>query len=145
VNITIAKLIDTPEFADIAARWLTEQWPDGLSVSARKERLLAHADCPPTLLALSDHVPLGVLAFRRFRRDGNNYPSLFIDALYVHASARRGGLGSKLLASAVDAAASTVRELFVYTSLREWYVSRGWAVVEAGPDAGCFVLTRVVA
>jgi len=140
-NTTICPLQDVPDLAHTVAEWLTEQWPDGLSVAARKARLLAHDDRPPALLATLDNVPAGVLAFSRFTRAGDETPSLFIDALYVHAPVRQRGLGAALLVHGVTAAGGMARRLFVYTSIPHWYASRGWSVLEKGPDADRFLDT----
>ena len=139
----IFRLAAYPQHIDEVTRWLIEEWPDpGVSFSARRSRLLDPADCPATLLAVADGRPVGVLGFGRFQRKGDEHLSLFIDALYVHATARRGGVGSALLDAAVATAIAFERELFVYTPLSEWYRGRGWVVRQSGPAEGLFVLSR---
>jgi len=139
-------LADASEHVDAITRWLLDEWPDpALSFQARRARLLDSPDCPPTLLALSEGSPCGVLAFARFVRDGEETASLFIDALYVREAARGHGVGSALLRAAASAAVAFERRLFVYTALASWYQRRGWTVVRTDDDGEHFVLESSLA
>ena len=142
----IVPLVDASEHVDTVTAWLLDEWPDpAVSLQVRRTRLLDSQDCPPTLVAVSAGLPSGVLGFARFRRDGDEHASLFIDVLYVHPSARRQGLGSTLLAVGLVAAAAFEQRLFVYTAVAPWYQRRGWSVVQAGTAADHFVLQRSLA
>jgi GNAT superfamily N-acetyltransferase len=143
VTIEIGRLVDVSDRVDTVVGWLLDEWPDPVqSRAARKARLLDTAGCPPALLAVSRGEPCGVLGFARFRRDGDEDESLFIDALYVHQSARNRGIGTALLDAGVDAATAFAPRLFVYTSVAAWYQRRGWDIVEPGAAANYFVLAR---
>jgi len=142
-SIRISRLADFPQHIDDVTRWTIEEWPDpGVTFAARRTRMLDPADCPATLLAVSDGLPVGVLGFGRFQRQGDAHRSLFIDVLYVHAAARRRGVGTALLGAAVATAVTFEDELFVYTAVPAWYRDRGWVVRQSGPDKGRFVLSR---
>lgn len=139
----IYRLADFPQHIEEVTRWTIDEWPDpALTFSARRSQVLGPVDCPGTLLAVADGSPVGVLGFGRFQRDGDDHLSLFINILYVHATARRRGIGSGLLGAAVATAAAFEGELFVYTALPDWYRDRGWVVCQSGPDEGRFVLSR---
>jgi GNAT superfamily N-acetyltransferase len=137
------RLADFPQHADEVTSWVINEWPQPeVTFAARRNRLLGRTDCPATLLAVSDERPVGVLGFGRFRREGDDHLSLFIDVLYVHAADRRCGIGTALLRDAAGSAALFERELFVYTASLEWYQHRGWVVRQSGPDANLSVLSR---
>ena len=132
----IVRLIDAFTHVDTVTGWLLEQWPDpAASFQSRRSRLLDSRDCPGALLAVSGGAPRGVVGFARFRRDGDEHPSLFVDALYVHPTARAQGYGSALLEAAAAAAAAFAQRLFVYTAIAPWYQRRGWTVAYAGTVA----------
>jgi GNAT superfamily N-acetyltransferase len=86
-----------------------------------------------------------VIGFARFRREGDERASLFVDGLYVHPTARAQGLGSALLDAGAAAAAAFDDRLFVYTAIAPWYQRRGFTVLYAGTDADHFVLERSLA
>ena len=131
-----------PEWVEIAARWIWEEWREhsGLSLEETRARLVLEADRPPALLVLDGETPAGVLGFGRFQRAPGEAPSLFVDALYVAPEFRRSGAGTLLLRQAVTRAGEFASELFVYTHLREWYERRGWTVVESTPGTELVVL-----
>jgi GNAT superfamily N-acetyltransferase len=146
VEREIVRLDDASEHVDRVTGWLLEQWPDpSSSFQSRRARLLDARDCPSALIVVSAGAPCGVVGFARFRRDGDERPSLFVDALYVHPSARAQGYGSALLEAAVAAAAAFAQRLFVYTTIAPWYQRRGWTVAYAGTAPGHFVLERSLA
>ena len=142
-GLLVRRLIESSDHVVAATRWLCDEWPDPrFSFDARRERLVAPADCPETLLATSGHEPIAVVAFRRFRREPGQSPSLFIDALYTRAAYRRRGVATKLVEEAVRQAWSFARELFVYTEKRNWYEKRGWVPVKENADSTAVVLKK---
>jgi len=146
VAYDIGRLVDASEHIDAVTGWLLDEWPDPtVSLQARRARLLDSRDCPPALVAVSAGAPRGVVGFARFRRDGDEHESLFIDVLYVHPRARGQGLGSALLDASVVAAAFLERRLFVHTAIAPWYRRRGWTLVQAPTADTQFVLERSLA
>lgn len=144
-ELEIRRLAEHPRHIDGVTTWLVREWPDSRETFAgRRTRLLGPSDGPATLLAVCDGRALGVLAFQRFRRAGDEHLSLFIDALYVDAAARKRGVGTALLEAGVASAAEIERELFVYTASPSWYQSRGWAVREPADDEARSVLSRAL-
>lgn len=145
LEVVIRPLVTFLAHADSLTTWLMEEWPDSrLSFEARRERLVAPQDCPPTQVAVRGNEPIGVVAFRRFRREGDEAPSLFIDALYTCPPFRNRGVASLLLEVAVNEAGRCARELFVYTDRPNWYEKRGWSLVDADPRAPFVVLRRSI-
>src|SRR6476659_3507909 len=123
--LEIRRLAEFPEHVDRVTHWLCREWPDPtVAFIARRLRVFDPPGCPPTLLALVQGAPVGVLGFFRFRREGDRHPSLFIDALYVEPAARRRGVATALLERAVTSARTLEPELFVYTSIPDWYARR---------------------
>ena len=83
-------------------------------------------------------IPSRLALFRP--REGDQHPSLFIDALYVCRADRSQGVGSALLGAALNAAGAHENRLFVYTAIAPWYQRRGWTVVQREADGAHFVL-----
>ena len=132
----IVPLIEREQDIETAARWTWEEWKDlsGLTLDQARLQLIGRPDCPPSLLAIDDTEAVGVLAFRRVMYKGREPMILSINALYVDARARGRGVGTALVAEAVERAAAFVRVVHVYTNLRAWYEARGFAFLE--DDAG---------
>jgi ribosomal protein S18 acetylase RimI-like enzyme len=142
-SVELCCLAEFPQHIDDVTRWIIEEWPDPKATfAARRTRVLGPPDSPATLLATSDRYPVGVLGFGRFQQAGDDHQSLFIDVLYVHATARRLGIGTALLGTAVAVAQTFEDELFVYTAAPAWYRDRGCVVRQSGDDEGRFVLSR---
>jgi GNAT superfamily N-acetyltransferase len=145
MSISIARLAALPQHVALVTGWLMHEWPEPkYSFDERRDRLIEPPLCPPTLLALSGNNPVGVLGFARFRRQGDEHVSLFIDALFVHPEVRGRGAGSALLREAVTLAAAYERDLFVYTSSPDWYQRRGWSPVTPADELSRVVLKRTV-
>ncbi|MGB5187030.1 MAG: GNAT family N-acetyltransferase [Acidimicrobiia bacterium] len=138
-HTTIEPLSDHSSALPVVARWVWETWG-----SKTYEETVASLDdpenCPPTLIAVADARPVGVIGFGRFRRADDMVETLWINALYVAEAERSGGLGSQLLSAAIGLAGSWAEELYVYTDVPTWYEHRGWIVIDS-TDGGT-VLSR---
>lgn len=139
---TIEQLSDHPLALPIAARWIWETWGTK-TLDETIDLLDQPKDCPPTLIALIDMKPVGVLGFGRWRRPDEAVESLWINSLFVIEGERSRRLGSQLLASAVESASAFADELYVFTDIPNWYRRRGWQIIEEG-DGGS-VLRRSLA
>jgi GNAT superfamily N-acetyltransferase len=128
---TIEPLSDHPLLLPIAAQWIWETW--GAKTLDQTMRLLDQPkDCPPTLVALIDQRPVGVIGFGRWRRPDETIDSLWINSLFVVEDERSRRLGSRLLATAVEAASPFADELNVFTDIPIWYERRGWTTTGEG-------------
>jgi GNAT superfamily N-acetyltransferase len=139
---TIELLSDHPLALRIAARWIWESWPTK-TLDETIVLLDQPKHCPPTLIALIDKRPVGVLGFGRWRHPDETADSLWINSLYVIEDERSSGLGSRLLASAVESASAFADELNVLTDIPIWYERRGWETIEVADEGS--VLRRSVA
>ena len=143
--IELVQLTDYSQHADTVTSWLVDEWPtDPRGFAERRQVLLNPGNCPQTLLALAEGKPMGVLCFIRYSATEYVSPVIFIDALYVDASARGRGIGSALLAEAVVVAAAFEHELWVFSHIPEWYEARGWTLTPKEDDAPGRVLKRTV-
>ena len=130
---TIEQLSDHPSALPIAARWIWETW--GTKTLEQTIELLDQpSDCPPTLIAVIDKKPVGVLGFGRWRRPDEAVDSLWINSLFVIEGERSRRLGSQLLATAVESASSFADELNVFTDIPSWYERRGWVTIDESDD-----------
>jgi GNAT superfamily N-acetyltransferase len=145
--VHILRLSEIPEHTDVVARWLWQEWGEhsGVSLEETRARLLEPIECPPTLLALVEGTPAGVIGFRRFQRRGELERSLFIDAVFVAEPLRGRGIGSALLKEALASARPYASELFVYTERRDWYEARGWQPAEDTTSGASVVLVYLLA
>jgi GNAT superfamily N-acetyltransferase len=121
---TIEPLSDHPLALPIAGQWIWETWPTK-TLDQTIELLDQPRHCPPTLIALIDKRPVGVLGFGRWRQPNETVDSLWINSLYVIEDERSRRLGSRLLATAVESASSFADELNVLTDIPIWYERRG--------------------
>lgn len=126
---TIEPLSNHPLALPIAARWIWETWGTK-TLDETVELLDRPEDCPPSLIAMIDSRPVGVLGFGRWRRPDRPVDSLWINSLFVVEAERSRRLGSRLLGTAVESASSFADELFVLTDIPIWYERRGWTTIE---------------
>jgi GNAT superfamily N-acetyltransferase len=126
---TIERLSDYPDVLPVIARWVWETWPTK-TYKQTFESLDDHDGRPSTLIAMLDQRPVGVLGFGLFRRDGDSVDTLWINALYVVEEERSRGVGSRLVAAAVETARQQADELYVFTDIAPWYERRGWTIIE---------------
>ena len=143
---TIRPLTECPSHLDTVAKWIWDQWRDhsGLSAAETRTRLQNPPDCPPTLVAEENGVPVGVLGFQRFVRSPGEPPSLFVDVLFVLESERGHGIGAALVREGIERARPFAQDLYVYTSQRDWYQKLGWTVLKVDPVSSLFVLSRTI-
>jgi hypothetical protein len=139
---TIEPLSKYPLALPIVAQWIWETWGTK-TLDQTIELLDQPKDCPPTLVALIDRSPVGVLGFGRWRRPNEVVDSLWINSLFVIEGERSRRLGSDLLASAIVSASSFADELYVLTDIPIWYECRGWEPIEKS-DAGSVLRRRLV-
>jgi GNAT superfamily N-acetyltransferase len=140
--VVIEPLSDHPLALPIAAHWIWETWGTK-TLDQTIELLDQPKDCPPTLVALTDKRPVGVLGFGRWRPPDEVVDSLWINSLFVIEGERSRGLGSQLLASAIESASLFADELNVFTDIPIWYERRGWETMEKSEDGS--VLRRRLA
>lgn len=129
---------------DTIAHWLWEEWKEtsGLTLEETRVQTLGRSTCPPTLVAVMGAEPVGVLAFRRAMYRGREPVLLFINSLFVRPSERRRGVGTILIAEALDRVGREDTAVYVFTHIREWYEARGFTVVEEDPETSNFILRR---
>jgi GNAT superfamily N-acetyltransferase len=140
--VVIEPLSDHPLALPIAAQWIWETWGTK-TLDQTIELLDQPKDCPPTLVALIDKRPIGVLGFGRWRLPDEVVDSLWINSLFVIEGERSRRLGSQLLASAIESASLFADELNVFTDIPIWYERRGWQTMEESEDGS--VLRRRLA
>jgi GNAT superfamily N-acetyltransferase len=130
---SIEPLSDHPLALRIAAQWIWETWPT-TTLAHTIELLDQPEHCPPTLIALVDKRPVGVLGFGRWSKPDETADSLWINSLYVIEDERSRRFGSRLLAMAVESASAFADELKVLTDIPIWYERRGWEMIEVADD-----------
>ena len=89
-------------------------------------------------------MPVGVLGFRRVMFRGREPSLLFINSLFVVISHHGRGIGTALLRDGLDRVGPEDPRVYVYASIRAWYVSRGFVMVEEDGDTGNSVLRASV-
>ena len=139
---SIEPLSNHPLALRTAAQWIWETWPT-TTLNQTIELLDQPKHCPPTLIALVDKRPVGVLGFGRWRKPDETEDSLWINSLYVIEDERSRKLGSRLLATAVESASAFADELKVLTDIPIWYERRGWVTIEVADEGS--VLRRSLA
>jgi GNAT superfamily N-acetyltransferase len=132
-TVTIEPLADHPLVLPIAAQWIWENWGTR-TLDQTTELLDEPKDCPPSLVALIDKRPVGVLGFGRWRRPDEAVDPLWINSLFVIEVERSQRVGSQLLSTAVGSASSIAGELYVFTDIPIWYERRGWTRIEEEDD-----------
>jgi GNAT superfamily N-acetyltransferase len=131
--VAIEPLSDHPLVLPIAAQWIWENWGTR-TLDQTIELLDQPPDCPPSLVALIDKRPVGVLGFGRWRRPDEAVDPLWINSLFVIEEERSRRVGSQLLATAVGSASSIADDLYVFTDIPIWYERRGWTSIEEEDD-----------
>jgi GNAT superfamily N-acetyltransferase len=135
----IDRLDEHPGFLDIAVRWLHDEWPGSAPEHETVAMLRGVGGIPPALVAISGGKPVGVLGFKRHELAGEY--TLWINAVYVVPESRKAGIGSRLVAGAVDAArAHPEHRLYVYTDVPDFYRHLGWVEHRVLEDSGMIVL-----
>ncbi len=132
--IEVVGVESRPQDVRVVAQWILAEWGDG-SLDETVKHLLGSSDWPSALVAVVGDQLVGVVGFRRFQRDQDAVPTLWLNVLYVLESFRGQGVGSQLLAQAIRKARRLSEPIFVYTELPEFYQTRGWRLVDQPNDA----------
>ena len=125
------------------AQWIVDEWGER-TVTETVEQLTSPTECPTALVAVSDDLPVGVIGFCRYQREGEQTPSLWINVLYVAIEFRNHGIGTRLLAEALRRAPEFENTIFVYTATPSFYEARGWTRIDHDPATNMFVLGQEV-
>jgi GNAT superfamily N-acetyltransferase len=119
--------------------------PEPGTLAARLRAMLAGDDVV-LLLAGAPPVALALMTFRPVVWDAG--PVALLDELYVRPDLRGVGIGSTLLAHAIDAARARGTETFEInvdegdTDARRFYERHGFALTEPGRDERAFYYVR---
>lgn len=114
-----------PAMVDPVAEWITRHWQE--SFEEVRQMLLDDSNCPPTLVAVREDEPIGVLAYKCHPPAGLDKEELWINVLYVTPSWRHHGIGSRLVREGITRAADHGHpRLFVFTDLPQFYERLGW-------------------
>ncbi|HKR99656.1 MAG TPA: GNAT family N-acetyltransferase [Candidatus Dormibacteraeota bacterium] len=84
--------------------WWGRSWPDEETFARGIERLLADDNTDFLLAAVDGSPPAGVVALRYRYGVWQDAPDCCLEDLFVEESARRDGLGSELVAAAIERA-----------------------------------------
>jgi GNAT superfamily N-acetyltransferase len=101
-------------------KWFEAEW---------KKPFIFDEGVPDPLIALSDDVLVGGLAFTTYPHPERDEIALWINALYVEHNNRGFGIASKLINAAEKVAVRA--ELFVFTYVPELYQKLDWVIVKA--------------
>ncbi|MGD9592829.1 MAG: GNAT family N-acetyltransferase [Candidatus Berkiella sp.] len=135
MNVDIAYLKDHPQYLPLVAEWMFNEWGHfnpGSTLERAKLKLGEHLNkdsLPITFIALDNNLPVGTCSLRI--NDGIR-PDLtpWLGSLYVVPSARRKGIGEKLIDAAVSKARSMkCPKLYLFAfdaTLPNWYKKLGW-------------------
>jgi len=136
-NFTIHNLADVPEHMSVVSSWLNGEWGairnepidktlDLLKRSALKDRW------PFVLIALENGTPIGTASL--ILDDMPTRPDLtpWLADVYVEKSARKGGIGSKLVkAVELEAARLGLETIYLFTASKTaLYELLGWQLLE---------------
>ena len=134
----IVRLSEHPQFAEAAADWCVAHW------NTPKAEMLGYffdSTLPPSLVAVVDGRPVGVLGYRRFPL-GNEANRLWLNVLYVEARFRRRGIGRALVSAGVSVSNHfRDKPMLVYTNLPEFYRRLGWQRLPRDTDSESVTLT----
>lgn len=135
----IFELSDFAEHSGRVLTWLQSAWDDADNVFANT--LAPSRDCPGTLIAISDGMPIGALTYRRHQAPTQATVELWINAVYVLPNHRRLGIGRKLIRFAVEHSIPTyTQRLFVFTDVPNLYDSLGWERIDYNAQFASFTM-----
>lgn len=125
-QIQITRLDAHPALVDTVVEWITTEWPEESPEEVR-EMLLDDSNCPPTLIAMTNEEPVGVLAFKCHPPAKSDTDELWINVLFVISDWRCCGVGSRLVHESIAYAADHgQKQMFVFTNLPQFYERLGW-------------------
>ncbi len=142
-NIIIHNLADVPEHIPVVAGWLNEEWGairselidqtlDLLARSALKDRW------PFVLVALKNGIPIGTASL--ILDDMRTRPDLtpWLADVYVAKTARKGGIGRKLVETVeLEASRLGLETIYLFTaSNTALYEFLGWGLLESAEYRG---------
>ncbi len=129
------------EVIPVLAGWIYDEWSylyPGISLQSVEDsfRERTNRTCLPlTLVAFDNKTPVGTVSLKSFEMETRTDLVTWITSLYVAESRRRQGVGSRLLRTAEDKAASLgITKLYLFTTeplLAElFYAKLHWLVEE---------------
>ena len=145
-EISIIAIGPGHRFAATLVDWIMAEWGEKLGQSREEvaERLFTHLDCPPTHAAADPGaaIPLGVIAFTRFKSPEDGEMSVWVDGLFVAPEHREARIGSRLIQAADDLVRPFANRMYAYTDVPRLYERLGWREVVAADESGCCRLRR---
>jgi len=136
--VTILPLYDAPHFAEQVIDWLCQEFGDGLPREFFAS-IIHHSQTPGQLpltwIMVDNDQLLGTVGL--WRCDLLTRQDLFpwLATLYVKESARGQGLAAKLQRHVIEQAhAMGFNQLYLYTTLRDYYERFGWRYIGDGLD-----------
>jgi len=101
-------------------KWFESEW---------QKPYIVEKGIPHPLIALSDGVLVGGLAFTFYSHPEKDEMALWINALYVEPKYRGMGIASRIIKAAEEACDRT--ELFAFTDVPDLYEKLGWQKLKA--------------
>jgi predicted N-acetyltransferase YhbS len=137
-------LADHPHLAPLLAAWHHREWADllpGWSLEEAEDELRSHTvrrRVPTTFVALEDDRPVGSASLLQEDLDGWEHLSPWVASVYVVPAWRGRGVGSRLVARAVEEArALGVPTVYLFTAGQEAFYARlGWEPLARTEHAG---------
>lgn len=143
-ELRIENLADHPEHITTVARWLFEEWGqvDGYTTAADTEYRTRHAlqrdSIPMTLVGFIGDAPIATVSLWPSDLQARQDLGPWVAGLYVDRSVRGFGIGRRMIAGALAAAArvAAIESLYLHTEMEGYYELFGWEFIDTAPLRG---------